>query len=709
MVVSFSKLGNYGRLGNQLMEIASTMGLAEKHNMQPSFPDWSYEPYFEKPLPHGKMMPNQVKEKAFTHYEWDIPAEGCDILGYLQSEKYFPKNIREQFKFKESFLQAQKDIYPLQDKTKICLQVRRGDYVGNPNYYQLPITYYIDSLYRHFTKWQDCQIIIISDDIEYCRVHFECLPNAIFTSGTEIEDIAIASICDHFIIANSTFGWWAAYLGEKENTKVIHPGHLCIGALGVSNDTKDYWPDRWIENKQDGYKLDLKDTTFTVPVFYDHPDRKKNLDLSACMLQKYFDTNIIIGEQSSNAFAYMAKYCKYHFFSGMKYFHRTKMLNDMAEMAKTPIVANWDCDVIIPPMQIWLTVEAIRKGADMVFPYDGRFARMPRLHWFPIIEKRLDIGMVGGTELKGKHGKPMPETSVGGAVFFNKDSFIDGGMENENMISYGPEDCERNDRFKALGYDVQRVGGCLYHMDHYCGVNSGTLNPFFKANHAELEKIRQMTPEQLRQYVDGWPWVRKYSAGYYRSISEGSERSAKHVFAALPIKPESVVDVGCGIGAWKQDGIEWYGFDFGVPKRVLYKDVKYTDIDLSKAMPAVLKVDMALCVEVAEHIPETQAADLVAYLCSCSDYVLFGAAIPHQGGTGHINEQWQAYWGDLFAANGYYLAKKQPDIRNNTEIELWYRQNIILFQKGGKGKVENFVLPEYYEQIVIGAKNAAKI
>ena len=88
MIISFSKLGNHGRLGNQLFQIASTMGLAEKYGAQAAFPAWAYEEYFETPLPHGDMQTTVVEERFFHHHNWEIAGD-CDLVGYLQSEKYF--------------------------------------------------------------------------------------------------------------------------------------------------------------------------------------------------------------------------------------------------------------------------------------------------------------------------------------------------------------------------------------------------------------------------------------------------------------------------------------------------------------------------------------------------------------------------------------------------------------------------------------------
>jgi len=95
-------------------------------------------------------------------------------------------------------------------------------------------------------------------------------------------------------------------------------------------------------------------------------------------------------------------------------------------------------------------------------------------------------------------------------------------------------------------------------------------------------------------------------------------------------------------------------------------------------------------------------------LCSLSDRVLFSAAIPHQGGVGHTNEKFQSYWGELFRQNGFGASDTQPDIRCNLDVELWYRQNIILYERGATGEVKDFVMPEYYVHIVEAAKGNCK-
>lgn len=722
MNLYFSKLGHYGRFGNCLFQISAVLSMAKKYNANAYFPEWPYERYFINPFPHGEMPPDRaiVEEERFNYYEWQLWEDkgNCDLLGYMQSEKYFvniKEQIKEQFTLKPEVIQSAKDKLPSNvfDKETILMQVRRTDYVGCPHYYQIPVTYYIQALIEHFPDWQNMNLVFISDDIAYCKVHFECLPNAYFADVIDIEQIAIAGLCDHYIIANSSFGWWGAWLGEKPHSKIIHPGRLHAGKLLEKSDESDYWPERWTNFKKDNYKIDLTDCTFTIPVFHDHSDRKQNLDLSVCMLQRDFNSNYIIGEQGSDKFAYMEQWCKYIRFDDMVHFHRTKMLNDMAMMAETPYIANWDADIIIPPMQVYITLLKLRCGADMLFPYDGRFARLPREQWFKPIEKLLDIGAIGDTEPKGRRGKPVPESSVGGAVFFNKESFIEGGMENENMISFGPEDCERNDRFTMLGFRVERacdlgsgLGGCLYHINHWCGPDSSRRNPFFKQNHDEIDRIRLMSKEDLRLYVDTWPWRHKYTERYYRKISEGAIISANEVYKKLKeiMDFTYVIDIGCGVGEWCQGDIIYAGLDYKIPKKsLIIKEAQYINCDLEKEIfkePSGFKYDLCLCLEVAEHISEERADVLIEMLCNLSDQVLFSAAIPMQGGTGHVNEKWQRWWEKKFNNNGFGAALNQPDIKNNEAIELWYRQNIVLYVKGGKGLVSDFVLPEYYEQIV---------
>lgn len=501
MIISFGALGKHGRLGNQLFQIASTMGLAEKYGAQAAFPAWPYAEYFENYLPRGERQPKRVTEAHFHYYDPRL-TESCDLFGYFQSYKYFGG---EKLRLKPQFVEAMRSKLEIWDKKVICLQVRRGDYVGNPNYHQLSPGYYLQALEKYFPNWRECNLLFISDDIEYCRTHFEALPNSYFSKGlTDIEEMALASNCNSFIISNSTFGWWTAWFASKGMPgvrKVIYPDKMFAGPQ-AHFETKDYWPIQWQPFERMDYRLDLKDVTFTIPVYFDHKDRKNNLDLSVCLLQRDLKAEYIIMEQGGDKFKYTEAFSRYMQFGG-GLFHRTKMLNEMAKATETRFIVNWDCDVFVPPAQLWLAVQMLREDADIVYPFDGRFARMPRQEWFPKIQKALDIGVVGATRFKNRESGHY---STGGAVMFKKTAFLRGGGENEKMLSFGPEDHERHDRFKKLGFTIQRTGGSLFHMDHFVGPNSSQKNPYFVANHEEYQKIKNMSQEALWEYINSWPW-----------------------------------------------------------------------------------------------------------------------------------------------------------------------------------------------------------
>jgi 2-polyprenyl-3-methyl-5-hydroxy-6-metoxy-1,4-benzoquinol methylase len=152
------------------------------------------------------------------------------------------------------------------------------------------------------------------------------------------------------------------------------------------------------------------------------------------------------------------------------------------------------------------------------------------------------------------------------------------------------------------------------------------------------------------------------------------------------IKPTSVLDVGCGIGTWlsvcKDLGVvDVLGVDGDHVNRNLIKkyilDYEFMPYDLNLSFDLSRKYDLAICLEVLEHLPESSAVNIVNSLVAHSDVILFSAAIPGQGGQNHLNEQWPSYWIDLFSRHDFvFIDKVRPLIWNNKTIEFWYRQNI---------------------------------
>ncbi len=250
----FKSLGGKGNLGNQLFQIASTVGIAHKNRHEFVFPYWKYGGYFNYNFP--VVEPNEINkfvqiiEKSYTFHDWNLGSGNFDVNGALQSEKYFDiAYTKKIFEFKDDFLKELLDKYQyLFNKKTIFISVRRGDFVYHPHYYQLPYQYYFLALNEYFPDWKERNLIFMSDDIKYCKYHFGFLKNAFFLEKiSAIEQLAISSKGKDFIISNSTFSWWAAWLAEKKDSKIIRPIKNFRGSFAELNNDSDYFPSRWIE------------------------------------------------------------------------------------------------------------------------------------------------------------------------------------------------------------------------------------------------------------------------------------------------------------------------------------------------------------------------------------------------------------------------------------------------------------------------------
>jgi len=103
-------------------------------------------------------------------------------------------------------------------------------------------------------------------------------------------------------------------------------------------------------------------------------------------------------------------------------------------------------------------------------------------------------------------------------------------------------------------------------------------------------------------------------------------------------------------------------------------------VDLKEPIPVERNFDLALSLEVAEHLPAHLAPSFVDSLAALSPVVLFSAAIPGQGGTHHVNEQWPEYWAELFRERGFAVIDCiRKTVWQNDAVEWWYAQNLLLF------------------------------
>jgi SAM-dependent methyltransferase len=181
-----------------------------------------------------------------------------------------------------------------------------------------------------------------------------------------------------------------------------------------------------------------------------------------------------------------------------------------------------------------------------------------------------------------------------------------------------------------------------------------------------------------------------YDKAFFEGFAEDSQRSAGIVLSRLleQYRPASILDVGCGVGTWLRAAQElgiaglrgldgpWVGADqLRIPAGAFER------IDFEAAdWPEIRAVDLAVSLEVAEHLSPEAGDRLVRYLCHSAPVVLFSAAIPNQGGEGHRNEQWQSYWAERFAREGFTpRTGLRSAVWADDRVEFWYQQNMILY------------------------------
>ena len=250
-----------GGLGNMLFQIAVAYSVSLRDNKKiicdtrdmviPHKPYTFYTKNIFRKIKFTSEIPNQkyIGEYGFQYYPIPKLEGNIKLIGYFQSEKYF-------LEYRDELL----DLFEIDEKTKLNLlekygniinqetcsiHVRRGDYLGLPNHHPIQsINYYKDAIgiigeEKHF--------VIFSDDIKWCEENFNFLKNKTFVSGNlDYEDLYLMSMCNHNIIANSTFSWWGAWLNRNLNKKVIIPSKW----FGISNshfNTNDLYCDKWIK------------------------------------------------------------------------------------------------------------------------------------------------------------------------------------------------------------------------------------------------------------------------------------------------------------------------------------------------------------------------------------------------------------------------------------------------------------------------------
>jgi len=245
-MIGFNHLGRLGRTGNQMFQYAALRGIASNAGVNFCLP------YYRNIVDDG--IGNKLRTELFDYLNMSsvnelniqfidksrpIAQEGqfnyneklhteckdwVSLHGFFQTEKYF-KNvediIRNDFTFKDEILHPCQEMMSGIDGQVIALHIRRGDYLINPdNHNVLGLDYYKKALAK-FSK--DATVIVFSDDSEWCHNQDIFSEDRFMISNNEngYVDMCLMSMCTDFIIANSSFSWWAAWLGNRG--KVIAP------------------------------------------------------------------------------------------------------------------------------------------------------------------------------------------------------------------------------------------------------------------------------------------------------------------------------------------------------------------------------------------------------------------------------------------------------------------------------------------------------
>lgn len=215
-----------------------------------------------------------------------------------------------------------------------------------------------------------------------------------------------------------------------------------------------------------------------------------------------------------------------------------------------------------------------------------------------------------------------------------------------------------------------------------------------------------------------------YDKRYFELVEQQSESSARAVVPIL-LKltgPASVVDVGCGTGTWlerfRENGVEEIlGIDgeWVDRSRLRIPADRFEAADLAELPRQDRRFDLVVSLEVAEHLPAAAADGFVDLLTSLGPAVAFSAAIPRQGGSGHVNEQWPGYWAERFAARGFVpFDVLRPRIWDDERIAWWFRQNLVLYvdrerlnDYPGLGRPDEEVLPLVHPELFLPRAEAA--
>lgn len=233
---TFSRLGRYGRLGNQMFQVAAVLGAAHAHGARAVLPTWrcNYEgtlfsDVFENPVDQslGSQVPtHRYEEKSFSYSPVPPPSGDTDMHGYFQSDRYFSgceELVRHHFRPRRELLAAAAARHAGSIGQNACsVHVRRGDYVGNKAHDVVSTDYYDKAIAAAREDGFD-RFLFFSDDVDWCRRTFSSSGFCFAESGGTAEDMFSMGLCRGNVIANSSYSWWGSWLNEHADKRVYAP------------------------------------------------------------------------------------------------------------------------------------------------------------------------------------------------------------------------------------------------------------------------------------------------------------------------------------------------------------------------------------------------------------------------------------------------------------------------------------------------------
>ena len=244
-MLSFNNLGNLGRLANQMFQYASLKGVARHRGYDFSIPPQQvfgqhdtlvrsselniYNVFDNIKNNNIQVARNPILQERMHEFDEELfrsCPDNVDFFGYYQSPKYFEHikdEIKNDFKFSDEVESICNEMYEsINGKEIVSLHIRRTDYIVNNNHPLQPMSYYEKAL-KLFDK--NVQILVFSDDPAWCQEQGLFADDSIMISeGNDADvDMCLMSKCNYHIIANSSFSWWGAWLGNSE--KVVAPSN----------------------------------------------------------------------------------------------------------------------------------------------------------------------------------------------------------------------------------------------------------------------------------------------------------------------------------------------------------------------------------------------------------------------------------------------------------------------------------------------------